>query len=165
MFAGAESRDWESLAAPAGKGEVSKPGAAGEEVGVLQIHRFFFHGFVLRLHILLLHCKGADKAVIKENKGLGSNTPFCKGLSARSQPHVSPEAGRKRAGLAAAPSYFWLCLIPDPTSSGESILWSGRWNKRPQVSLRARKVVRGFLPHSQNRVVALVRTPVCQGLG
>lgn len=67
-----------SLKLLVGKGEVSKPGAAVEGVGVLQIHHFFFHNFVLRLHIPLLYCKCADKAVIKENKGLGSNTPFCK---------------------------------------------------------------------------------------
>lgn len=72
---------------------------------MLQIHHFFFQGFVLRLHILLLHCKCADNAVIKENKGLGSNTPFCKELltfSARNQPHISLKAGRKTAALAAA---------------------------------------------------------------
>lgn len=86
---------------------MSKQRAAVEEAGVLQIHHFFFHGFVLRLHILLLHCKCADKVVIKENKGLGSNTPLCKELltsSARNQPHISLKAGRKTAILAAAPS-------------------------------------------------------------
>jgi len=84
---------------------VSKQRAAVEEMGVLQIHHFFLHGFALRLHILLLHRKRADNAVIKENKGLGSNTPFCNELltfSARNQPHISPKAGRKTAGLAAA---------------------------------------------------------------
>lgn len=94
-----------SLKLLVGKGEVSKQRAAVEEVGVLQIHHFFFHGFVLRLHILLLHCKRADNAVIKENKGLGSNTPFCKELltfSARNQPHISLKAGRNTAVLAAA---------------------------------------------------------------
>lgn len=42
-----------------------------------QIHHLLFHGFVLGLHILLLHCQGADNAVIKENEGLGANTPSC----------------------------------------------------------------------------------------
>lgn len=84
---------------------MSKPRVAVEEVGMLQIHHFFFHGFVLRLHILLLHCKCADNAVVKENKGLGSNTPFFKELltfSVRNQPCVSLKAGRKTAVLAAA---------------------------------------------------------------
>lgn len=86
---------------------MSKQGAAVEGVGVLEIHHFFFHSFVLRLHIPLLHCKCADKAVIKENKGLGSNTPFCKELltfPVRNQPHISLKAGRKMAVLAATHS-------------------------------------------------------------
>lgn len=47
---------------------------------MLHIHHFFLHRLVLRLHILLLHCKRADNALIKENKvaGQGSNTPFYK---------------------------------------------------------------------------------------
>lgn len=57
---------------------MTKPRAAA--AGVLQTHHFFFHSFVLTLHILLLHRECADNAVIKENKGLGSNTPFCKEL-------------------------------------------------------------------------------------
>lgn len=57
---------------------MTKPRAAA--AGVLQTHHFFFHSFVLTLHILLLHGECADNAVIKENKGLGSNTPFCKEL-------------------------------------------------------------------------------------
>lgn len=57
--------------------------------GVSQIHHLLFHSFVLRLHILLLHCQGADNAVIKEKEGLGSNTPFCRS-SERSQRGTSP---------------------------------------------------------------------------
>lgn len=154
---------------------MSKPRAAVEEVGVLQIHHFFFHRSVLRLHILLLHCKCADNAVIKENEGLGSNTPFCKELltfSARNQPHISLKAGRTTQYWQrhASPELFLALTDPRPDKYRRinCMVWT-RWNESVQVSASARKIVKRFLPHSQYQlatdVVALVWTTACEGLG
>lgn len=76
-----------------------------------QIHHLLFHGFVLRLHILLLHCQGADNAVIKENEGLGSNTPFC-----RSSEVPSLTLARRPSGRGSITSVMAL-LDPRPDKS------------------------------------------------
>lgn len=115
-----------------------------------QIHHLLFHSFVLRLHILLLHCQGADNAVIKENEGLGSNTPFCRSSEVPreepAQPHISPKAiGKRQHHL----SYFWLCLIPGLASPGESIVWLKEQERSTQGKVRERKVVKRFLTRSQ----------------
>lgn len=82
-------------------------GAAVAGVGVSQLHHLFLHGFVLRLQILLLHCKRADKAVIKENKGLGSNTPSARSsqFPVRNQPHIGLKAGSKHRADSKAQAW------------------------------------------------------------